>query len=117
MTAPKQDVRFGAIILRNQAPVRGIWCKPPDAKNKASTACVYTSAACGGETGKICPHCHFPFCQTHLPGHSKPFECPADVWREFDQRRRLWYKKVKANPKARPRVNVQFPDVEVEAHG
>lgn len=111
MTAPKQDVRFGATVIRDQPPVRGIWCKPPSSGTKHRDDCVYHNAACGGTTGNQCPHCAFPFCKTHLSSHSKTFECPTDVWKLFDQRRRLWYKKVKANPKARPRVNVQFPEV------
>jgi hypothetical protein len=33
----------------------------------------------------------------------------VDVWREFDRRRRLWYDRVKEDPKAKPKVAVDFP--------
>ena len=95
--------------MRRQPPVVGTWCMPPTSTNATRTTCVHPSAACEGAL-TTCATCRYTFCASHMPRHTRRFECPVDVWRAFDARRRTWYDRVKANPKARPRVQVAFPE-------
>lgn len=109
--APKRDIRIGDVVLRRQPPVVGVWCMPPTSANAEREGCVHPSAACEGDTA-TCRQCDYAFCAAHFPRHQRRFECPIDVWRTFDERRRAWYEAVKKNPKARPQVDVHFPEVE-----
>lgn len=111
---PKHDIRRGDVVLRRQPPVVGSWCSPPTSTKSTNTRCVYDNLACK-QGSSTCPQCHFPFCDYHQGSHRRPFECPVDVWLEFDERRLAWYDRVEKNPKAKPKVNVTFPDIPEEA--
>ncbi len=113
---PKRDIRLGERVLRRQPPVIGVWCNPPSSTNAKRTGCAHPSTVCKGDV-KTCPLCEFTFCASHYPRHQRRFECPIDIWRTFDVRRKAWYERVKANPKARPTVDVHFPDDEEAEDG
>jgi hypothetical protein len=106
---PKRDIRIGDVVLRRQPPVVGFWCSPPTAAKSTRTRCVYDNDACG-DGSTVCPLCFFPFCDSHLKRHTRRFECPVDVWLTFNERRRRWYQRVERNPRAKPKVDVAFPD-------
>jgi hypothetical protein len=113
---PKRDIRIGDVVLRRQPPVIGIWCMPPTTAKSERTDCGHRSPVCEGPTS-TCEVCGFPFCASHFPRHRRRFECPIDIWRVFDERRKAWYERVKARPKSKPKVDVHFPDVEEAADG
>ena len=106
---PKCDIRLGAIVLRRQPPVVGVWCKPPSSTWTAPGVCGHHSDACKGELA-ACDLCGFTYCARHYPKHRRRFECPVDVWLNFNRRRVAWYARVQANPRAKPKVDVHFPD-------
>ncbi len=114
--SPKRDIRLGEQVLRRQPPVVGVWCTPPASKNTDRAGCGHPSPACKGAS-ENCELCGWSFCQSHFPRHKRRFECPIDIWRTFDARRRAWYERVQANPKARPQVDVHFPDAEAAEGG
>ena len=113
---PKRDIRIGEVVLRRQPPVVGVWCMPPSSRNADAAACVHPSELCEGPT-ETCLLCGFTFCALHSPKHKRRFECPVDIWLEFDERRKAWYSLVKEDPNARPRVNVRFPEAPEASDG
>ena len=107
---PKRDIRLGERVLRQQPPVVGQWCMPPSTGH-VEDSCAHRASTCEGTPCK-CALCGWSYCQTHFARHIRRFECPIDIWRRFDDRRREWYKRVKTTPGARPRVDVEFPEVD-----
>lgn len=105
------DIRnaHGALISGNP-PVVGTFCLPPTATNSWRDGCVFPAKTCKGPQA-ACPVCAHKFCAHHFQQHIRRFECPADVWRWLDADRKAWLEKIRKDPRLKPRIYVNFPEV------
>ncbi|MHB8632754.1 MAG: hypothetical protein ACYDBQ_02135 [Thermoplasmatota archaeon] len=81
---PKLKLERNGIVIREQPPVVGDYCKTPHTGN-VDAPCGYQAATCRGEPA-ACPRCGFAYCEAHYPTHTKAFEAPPDAWKAIMKR-------------------------------
>lgn len=75
---PRQVLVVDGVSIRRQPPIVGDWCNTPRS-GRADWDCGYKAGTCKGQK-RVCPRCHFGFCERHFPGHFRGFYAPPDAW-------------------------------------